>query len=199
MPKRKWGLTFIKKKVLNREASSTRKWGSKFDRSTLETESDSSSTEANSDGGTTETYSCGSSTEVYSDEEVTADESREKCCPSIIYSSTSCQNCETILNWSNDSLRADFFENFACWIRSGFLKKGNTAFLLFEELLRKLAKPNNFNYSETTLLIWLSHRNMFGDRYLWNMAGNNNNQNFAAPSQITLQSICSSAIKSQRP
>ena len=61
------------------------------------------------DGGTTETYSCGSSTEPYNDKEVSADESHEKSWPSIVCSCTSCQNCETILSCSKDSLHADFF------------------------------------------------------------------------------------------
>ena len=69
-----------------------------------------------------------------------------------------------ILNWSKDSLHADFLENLVCCTRSGFLNKGSTAFFLFEELSMKLAKPNNFNYSETTLLRWLTYRNIFVER-----------------------------------
>ena len=60
----------------------------------------------------------------------------------------------TITDWAAHNGEKDFLPNIFLAIKMGLLQKGNIAFLLLAELLRKLLGPSIFVYSEAVVNKW---------------------------------------------
>ena len=78
---------------------------------------------------------------------------------------------KNIYDWTVSEGEEDFLSNFHQAIQNNSIAKGNIVFLLFSELVRYLANPPVFKYSDKTLLWYMAGLKQFGARWLRSMRG----------------------------